>query len=135
MGVRPLYERSLRILEKSYGSDHESVAYELTSLGKVYLDQGRVVEAEPLLRRGVAVYEKAVGLDHPDAARAVYNLACLEGRKGRRAEALTLLGRAVRAAADAPWLAAIDREPAFATWRDDADFKRIVGQAAKASGA
>ena len=46
--AEPLYERSLKIAEKTLGDEHPNVAASLNNLAVLYNDQERLTEAEPL---------------------------------------------------------------------------------------
>jgi len=69
--AKPLFKRSLAILEKSLGPDHPGVATALNNLAELYRDQGRYVDAEPLYNRSLAIWEKSLGPDHPSVATAL----------------------------------------------------------------
>lgn len=64
--AQPLYERALKIWEKTLGPDHPDVAHTLTDLAVLHLEQGRDTVGRPLLERALRIQEKALGPDHPD---------------------------------------------------------------------
>src|SRR5262249_27427266 len=65
------------------------------NLGVLYLDQGKLDQAEPLLRRALAIREEALGAGHPDVATSLEALGWLSARQGKVAEAEPLLQRAI----------------------------------------
>ena len=93
--ARPLYERSLGILEKSLGPDHPDVATSLNNLGVLLKIQGHFSEARPFYERSLAIYEKALGPDHPNVATSLNNLANLLRSQGLYAEARPLCERSL----------------------------------------
>lgn len=93
--ARPLLERSLAIIEKSFGYEHPETASSLGSLALLLNEQGDYAGAEPLFHQALAIYEKALGPDHPDTATSINNLALLLGSKCDYAGAETLYRRAL----------------------------------------
>ena len=61
----------------------------------LYLDQGKLADAEPLLKRALTIREKALGADHPDVATSLEALGWLYAKQGKLAEAEPLLKRAI----------------------------------------
>ena len=68
--AEPLYERSLKILEKQQGPDHPDVATIFSNLAALYEAMGQYVKAEPLHERSLKILEKQLGPDHPDVPKA-----------------------------------------------------------------
>ena len=66
--ARPLYERALRIQEKTLGAEHQDTTQTLTDLAICHLDQGNNDVGRPLLERALALQEQALGPDHADVA-------------------------------------------------------------------
>ena len=92
----PLYERSLAIWQKAYGTDHADVALALTNLAHVRQSQGRHSEAEQFYKRSLAIREKKFGPNHPDVAGSLSSLAGLYRGQKRYAAAEQLYERALR---------------------------------------
>jgi len=85
--AKPLYLRSLSIVESQLGADHPYVATSLNNLAALYRLQGRYSEAEPLHLRSLSIRESQLGADHPDIAQSLNNLANLYQSQGRYSEA------------------------------------------------
>ena len=64
--AQPLYERALRIQEKTLGSEHQDTVQTLTDLAICHLDQGHNEVGRPLLERALVLQEQALGPDHAD---------------------------------------------------------------------
>ena len=64
--AQPLYERALRIQEKTLGAEHQDTVQTLTDLAICHLDQGHNDVGRPLLERALVLQEQALGSDHPD---------------------------------------------------------------------
>ena len=64
--ARPLYERALRIQEKTLGAEHQDTTQTLTDLAICHLDQGNNDVGRPLLERALVLQEQALGPDHAD---------------------------------------------------------------------
>ncbi|KAI9890869.1 MAG: hypothetical protein M1814_003508 [Vezdaea aestivalis] len=64
-------------------------------LGNLYLDQGRLAEAEAMFTRALAGFEKALGQDHTSTLNTVNNLGNLYQKQGRLAEAEAKYTRAL----------------------------------------
>jgi tetratricopeptide (TPR) repeat protein len=60
-----LYRQALAIDEKSYGSEHPSVAIRLNNLAQLLKTTNRLAEAEPLSRRAASIMVHSLGLEHP----------------------------------------------------------------------
>jgi len=87
------YLHSLRISEQVLGSDHTEVAYPLTNLANLYLEQGKYDEAEPLYQRSLHIGEQAMGPNHPLTKVVVRNYAILLRKVERETEASELEAR------------------------------------------
>ncbi len=126
-----LYRRSLAIRENALGRDHPNVGAILNNLAALYKTQGKYALAEPLFQRSLEIRTQALGAEHPDVSETLYHLACLNARRGKRAEALAFLRRALTGARDSDWKRAIATEADFASLRADAEFARIMAEAAR----
>ena len=90
-----LYQRVLRIDEKTLGPEHPSVALDLHNLAILYDRQGKYGEAEPLYKRALAIQEKNLGSENPDVALTLNRLAQLYVTQERYVEAEPLVTRAL----------------------------------------
>ena len=66
--ARPLYERALRIQEKTLGAEHQDTTQTLTDLAICHLDQGNNDVGRPLLERALVLQEQTLGSEHADVA-------------------------------------------------------------------
>jgi len=89
-----LMRRALTIHEKSFGTDHRSVAVSLNNLGWLLQSANRPDEAEPLIRRALAIDEKSLGLHHSNVSLLLNNLAWLAADRGDWFNALAFFRRA-----------------------------------------
>ena len=72
------YERSLKLAEQAYGSDHPSVAETLMGMGNVYDAMGKYNDALQYYERSLKLKEQAYGSDHPSVAHTLNNMGdCL----------------------------------------------------------
>jgi hypothetical protein len=69
------------------GPDHTSTLTTVHELGSLYVDQGKIVEAEVMLQRELEGYEKALGPDHEWTLLAASDLEDLYRKSGRKKEA------------------------------------------------
>ena len=76
-------ERSLALAEQQYGANHPQTARALSSIGGIYMFQGRFAEAEPRLARALAIVESTLGLRHPWVGTAHFDLAGAYHAQGR----------------------------------------------------
>jgi tetratricopeptide (TPR) repeat protein len=86
--AEPLYRRTLVILEKSVGPQHQRVGITLNNLAEVYRAEGRWSEAAALYPRAIAIVEQGLGPDHPAVASLLENYAAVLRRTQQDAEAL-----------------------------------------------
>ncbi len=84
--------------------------------GNLLVTQRRLAEAE-------AQYRKAMELD-PEHPKPYYNLACVCSLQNRKEEALTLLAKAI--ARNPALREDAQRDPDFATLRDDPRFQKLI---------
>jgi tetratricopeptide (TPR) repeat protein len=91
--ARPLFERSLAILEKTVGPDHPDTANSLRNLARLLGSQGDYSGARPLLGRALAICEKVLGPDDPQSANSLAMLAGLLQSQGENEGARPLLQR------------------------------------------
>lgn len=94
--AEPLYQRSLKIREKTLGIEHPDVATSLNNLAALYEGQGRYSEAGPLYQRSLKIKEKELGVEHPSLAAPLNNLAEHYFNQGRYSEAEPLFQRSLR---------------------------------------
>ena len=87
-----MYQRALNRYEKALGPEHTWTLDIVNSLGKVYLDQGKLVEAEMIYQRALDGY-KALGLTNTRTVHVAGILGNLYKRNQRKkAEMETALG-------------------------------------------
>jgi CHAT domain-containing protein/Tfp pilus assembly protein PilF len=67
----------LKLMEKSFGSEHPDTADSLNNLAMLYDGMGSYQKAEPLYKRALAIQEKTLGPVHPRTAASLNNLAGL----------------------------------------------------------
>ena len=73
-----LLKKSYKIYAQHYGVKHAASAYLLRSLGKVYLLEGNIKEAEKVIKSALEAFSES---DHPGAYIALEDLADLNLRK------------------------------------------------------
>jgi tetratricopeptide (TPR) repeat protein len=74
----------------------ESVEWALYSLGFLYSDQGKLVEAETMYQRALQGYENAWGLEHTSVLSTVNSLGVLYKNQGKLDEAEKMFQRALQ---------------------------------------
>jgi len=93
--TKPLFERSLSVIEKVLGSEHPNVATCLNNLALLHQTQGNYAQAQPLYERALAIWEKVYGEVHPQVAIGLNNLAELHRDLGNYEQAKPLYERAL----------------------------------------
>lgn len=91
----PLYERAMKIREKTLGPENPEFASSVNSLAILYRHQGLYDKAEPLYIRALRVRQKIFGEIHADIAQSFNSLGCLNQDMGRFKEAEDYLLRAI----------------------------------------
>src|SRR5947199_3589480 len=81
--------------EKALGPDHTSTLDTVNNLGILYVNQGKLAEAEQMYQRALAGKEKALGPDHTSTLDTVNNLGVLYVIQGKLAEAEQMFQRAL----------------------------------------
>ncbi len=89
-----LARQSYDVFAAGEGPDHPYTAHALLEIGRNYLEQDRVAEAEPVLRRCLEIRRKKLESPHPDLARAQVSLGRCLIRQNRHQEAAVLLREA-----------------------------------------
>ena len=69
-----MYQRMLAGSEKALGREHTSTPKTVNNLGTLYVNQGKMVEAETMYVRALQGYENAVGANHPRTRAIARNL-------------------------------------------------------------
>jgi CHAT domain-containing protein len=69
-----LYERALKIWEKTSGPEHPDVALCLNNQAMLYQAMGFYDKALPLMERALRIREKAFGPEHPEVAQILDNM-------------------------------------------------------------
>ena len=121
------YRRAIALLD---GKGEKANAGILTdNLAVLYLNQGRLDEAERYHKRAIVLLEEALGREHSSVGQAVGNLGALLNEAGRYAEAEPLLRRGLAIAAAQP-----TKDPVVIGVIQDnlAGLLRIVGRHAEA---
>jgi len=54
----PIYQESLQIYKKLYGSEHPNVAQTLNNIGLLLNNQGKYVEAMPIYQESLQISKK-----------------------------------------------------------------------------
>ncbi|TAE57586.1 MAG: tetratricopeptide repeat protein [Nostocales cyanobacterium] len=85
--AKPLFLRSLEIIERQLGAEHPDIATSLNNLAILYELQGRYSEAESLFLQSLEIRKGQLGADHTDVASSLNNLAELYRLQGRYNEA------------------------------------------------
>jgi tetratricopeptide (TPR) repeat protein len=91
----PPARRSLAILEKSFGPDHQNVAIGLNNLALILRLKGDYEEATSLLVRSLSILEKNLGREHPNVAIGLNNLVLVQRLQGKNAEGEPLARRSL----------------------------------------
>ncbi|PZC89039.1 TadD, Flp pilus assembly protein TadD, contains TPR repeat protein [Pyrenophora tritici-repentis] len=94
-----MYQRALKGKEKAWGLEHTSTLSTVNNLGLLYVDLGRLDEAEKMYQRALQGYEKAWGLEHTSTLNTLNilnNLGNLYAGLGRLDEAEKMLQRALQ---------------------------------------
>lgn len=98
-GERTL-KQGIDLLDRSFGKDAEAVpnyGKMLNDLGNLYLDAGRLSDAEAVLRRSLAITRARNGETHPNVAATSGNLATVLEREARYTEAEKLYQQTLQA--------------------------------------
>jgi len=111
-----LLEEALAGMESLLGPRHHEALLTAGLLASVYLDLGRLAEAEALLN---ATLIHMTAVEHPEKNIVIYNLACAHALRGQRDLALTRLEEAVNRGFSLnlysdPKLTSLQGDPAFA---------------------
>jgi len=88
--AEPIFEKSLYVRGRVWGTDHENTATASMMLGVARYSLAKYPEAEELLNACIAVRRKVFGTSHPQVALALMNLAAVYDKTGREDEAATL---------------------------------------------
>jgi CHAT domain-containing protein/tetratricopeptide (TPR) repeat protein len=95
-----LLKQALDLFDRSFGKDAEAAPnYDkvLNDLGNLYLDAGRLPDAEATMRRSLAITRARNGEAHPNVAGSMGNLATVLEHEGRHAEAEKLYQQTLQA--------------------------------------
>jgi eukaryotic-like serine/threonine-protein kinase len=85
------YLRLLELERKKTGTDDAPMVLEtLSNLGQVYLEQGRLVDAERVTGDALGRARRVLGNEHKETLNYVNNLGIIERRLGKMAEAESL---------------------------------------------
>ncbi|KXX75712.1 Kinesin light chain [Madurella mycetomatis] len=78
------------------GLEDASAISAIHDLGSLYVDQGRVQEAEAMYQQALQGKERALGPDHTSTLDTINNLGCLYRNQGRLQEAEAIYQRALQ---------------------------------------
>ena len=95
-----MLKQGIGLLDRSFGSNAEAAPnYDkmLNDLGNLYLDAGRLSEAEAAMRRALAVTRARSGEAHPNVAATMGNLATVLEHEARYTEAEKLYQQTLQA--------------------------------------
>jgi len=95
-----LLKQGLDLLDRSFGNNAEAAPnYDkmLNDLGNLYVDAGRLPEAEATMRRALAITRARSGDAHPNVAATMGNLATVLEHEARYAEAEKLYQQTLQA--------------------------------------
>ena len=84
-------------VRKELKDEAPSAAVSWVNLASLYLEQGRLDEAEPWMQRGRETLERTLGAQHPATAQVIGSMARLRHAQGRFVEAETLLDSTLEA--------------------------------------
>jgi tetratricopeptide (TPR) repeat protein len=90
------HRRAIGVIEGVGGPNHPALVLVLAFLGSLYLEQGRVAEAEPVLTRALAIGGEKLRADHPDLAPALTGLAMVRRLRAEFVGAHQSAARALR---------------------------------------
>jgi tetratricopeptide (TPR) repeat protein len=85
-----LFERTLRLDERTLGPDHESVWVARHNLASAYCNNGDHARAIPLFEQALTDHERVLGPNHPDTLMCRNSLAFAYDNKGDLERAITL---------------------------------------------
>jgi NTP pyrophosphatase (non-canonical NTP hydrolase) len=68
--AQEMFERALEMNRKVKGEKHEDVAYDLSQLARLALQDGERARAEVLARQAAEIYRAVRPAEHPDVAAA-----------------------------------------------------------------
>jgi tetratricopeptide (TPR) repeat protein len=82
--------------EKALGAEHRSMLNTVNNLGKLYKNQGKMVEAEEMYMRALKGYEKALSAEHRSTLDTVHNLGNVCKNQGKMVEAEEMYMRSLK---------------------------------------
>jgi len=93
--AEPYLLEAVTLAEKLFPQANSRLSGSYANLGRLYLNQGRLAEAEPLLRQALAVSQAAGDADTPNHASRLHSLGLLALDAERSGEAIVLLEQAL----------------------------------------
>ncbi|KAJ5955971.1 hypothetical protein N7501_010250 [Penicillium viridicatum] len=84
---RRLIPHAIAVRNRQYSADNLSILGGFHGLGNLYIDQGKLKEAEEMYQRALVGREKALGPDHISTLNTVNNLGILYRDQGKLKEA------------------------------------------------
>ncbi len=98
------YRTDYRLAVGLYGSGHPATIDAERGLAAIYVDQGKLDQAEALFTQAQAQLTRLLGPDHPDLGSMSYSLGIIAWERGDTATAETRLRRAIELWANSPRL-------------------------------
>jgi eukaryotic-like serine/threonine-protein kinase len=93
--AEPYLIEAVALAEKLFPQPNSRLSGSYANLGRLYLNQGRLADAEPLLRRALEVSEAAGDGETPNHASRLHLLGLLAFEAERTDEAIKLLGQSL----------------------------------------
>lgn len=90
-----MFQRALQGNENALGLEHSSTLDSVNCIGNLYMEQGKLVEAEEAYQRALQGYEKTLGLEHTSTLCVVKNIGLLYRNQNKLAEAERMYMRAL----------------------------------------
>ncbi len=85
--AEPLYKKMIEIDQQSLGSEHPTLAADLSNLALLYTSQGRFTEASPLVLKALDIYKKSYGENNLAVVDCRLSLANIFEKEGKAQEA------------------------------------------------
>lgn len=93
--AKPLFEREIRIIEKTYGQDHRYLALPLYKRATAAIFCNDLNEAEVAASRALKIRESSIGADNPFLYEDLILLGRIESKKEKYAESIAYWERAI----------------------------------------
>ena len=77
-----MYQRALQGNEKALGRDHALTLDTVNNLGTLYVNQGRLEEAQATCQRALSGFQAVLGPSHPKSELILRNMLPLQHTRG-----------------------------------------------------